>query len=92
MKRLSINDIAKANFRTGKRAYIGLSVGIFLSVFLVTALVMAVRGVRLANDRKQAELVGYADFILFDAPEYSDQTLTESRLYGQLGHVYLQLR
>ncbi len=89
MKRLSINDIAKANFRTGKRAYIGLSIGIFLSVFLVTALVMAVQGVRLANDRKQAELVGYADFILFDAPEYTDQTLTESGLYGRLGHVYV---
>ena len=89
MKRLSINDIAKANFRTGKRAYIGLSVGIFLSVFLVTALVMAVQGVRLANDRKQAELVGYVDFILFDAPEYTDQTVKESGLYGQLGHVYV---
>ena len=43
MKRLSINDIAKASLRTGKRAYLSLAIGIFLSIFLVTSMFFGVR-------------------------------------------------
>ena len=36
MKRLTLNQVAKANIRVNRKAYISLFIGILLAVFLAT--------------------------------------------------------
>ena len=43
MKRLTINRIASASLRTNKKSYIALVIGIFLSIFFVSCMVLGVR-------------------------------------------------
>ena len=66
MKRLSINDIAKASLRTGKRAYLSLAVGIFLSIFLVTSMFFGVQGIYLAQEKARHENNGRQEIILME--------------------------
>jgi len=89
VKPLTINHIAAASLRTGKKSYISLAVGIFLSIFLVTVLCFAAQGVILANSGKDVDLIGYVDFFLYDTPEVTDQYMTEGGMFDRLGHVYV---
>jgi len=88
MKRLSINDIAKASLRTGKRAYLSLAVGIFLSIFLVTSLFMTANGIGLAQTEKFHQRFGSQDLIIFSAVHSPDEIM-ESGLHEKIGVVSL---
>lgn len=50
MKRLTINRIASASLRTNKKSYIALVIGIFLSIFFVSCMVLGVHGLFMANE------------------------------------------
>jgi len=88
-RRLTINQIAAASLRTGKKAYISLALGIFLSIFLVTFMCFAAQGVLIANSGHDEEVIGYVDFLLYDTPEITDQYMTEGGMFDRLGHVYV---
>jgi len=88
MKRLSINDIAKASLRTGKRAYLSLAIGIFLSIFLVTSMFFGVQGIYLAQERVRQEKNGRQEIILMEN-EVTDERLMSERHFAELGHAYV---
>ena len=88
MKRLSINDIAKASLRTGKRAYLSLAIGIFLSIFLVTSLVMTMRGMMNATEENARTKYGKQEVVLFET-ERTEAEIMESGLHDAVGQVYV---
>lgn len=91
MKRLSINDIAKASLRTGKRAYLSLAIGIFLSIFLVTSLFMTLEGISLAQKDRLHQKVGYQDMMIFSAVR-SPAEIMECGLFEKLGVISIAAR
>lgn len=89
MKALTINRMAAARLRANRKAYVSLIVGIFLSVFLVTTLVLCIQGVILAQMEQTNKRLGYEDAILLDIPELSDGDLAELGYFDSIGHVYV---
>ena len=89
MKALTINRMAAARLRANRKTYISLIVGIFLSVFLVTTLVLCIQGVILAQMEQTNKRLGYEDAILLDIPELSDGDLAELGYFDSIGHVYV---
>ena len=75
MKRLTINRIASAGLRANRKSYLALAAGIFLSIFLVTALCLCVDGLLARREVRVAESVGYADVVLYDKPATHDQLM-----------------
>jgi len=92
MKRLTINDIAKASLRTGKRAYLSLAIGIFLSIFLVTGVAVLADSMYAANRERTARDVGYLNFFVMDNTSVTDSELMDSGMFSELGHVYVTSR
>lgn len=89
MKALTVNRMAAARLRTNRKAYVSLIVGIFLSVFLVSTLVLCIQGVILAQMEQTNKRLGYEDAILLDIPELSDGELAETGYFDSIGHVYV---
>ena len=56
MRRLSINDLAKAGLKTGKRAYISLAAGLFLAIFLITVMCLSAQGIFLAERQEKTSI------------------------------------
>ena len=88
MKRLTINRIASAALRTNRKSYVALAVGIFLSIFLVTAMCLGVHGLFMASDAKQKARLGSQDAFWLSC-EVSDADLMATGLYSEIGHVYI---
>lgn len=89
MKALTVNRMAAARLRANRKAYISLIVGIFLSVFLVTTLVLCIQGVILAQMEQTNRSLGFEDAFLLDTPELSDRDLAEMGYFDAIGHVYV---
>jgi len=89
VKRLTINHIAAATLRTDKRAWASLAAGIFLALFLISAMVAGLQGMALASREKAAQRVGYEDIMLRDAPEVTEADLVAMDAFDQIGHVYV---
>ncbi len=91
INRLTINHIAAASLRTGKKAYLSLAAGIFLSIFLVTSMFLCVSGAMDADRNKAALDIGYQDTFIIDST-YTDTELMESGFYDEIGHAYISGR
>lgn len=89
MKALTVNRMAAARLRTNRKAYVSLIVGIFLSVFLVSTLVLCIQGVVLAQLEQIDKRMGYEDAFLLDTPELPDDALAETGYFDSIGHVYV---
>lgn len=89
MKALTVNRMAAARLRANKKGYISLIIGIFLSVFLVTTLVLCIQGVILAQMEQNNKRLGFEDAFLLDTPELSDRDLAEMGYFDTIGHVYV---
>lgn len=89
MKALTVNRMAAARLRTNRKAYVSLIVGIFLSVFLVSTLVLCIQGVLLAQLEQIDKRMGYEDAFLLDTPELPDSALAETGYFDSIGHVYI---
>lgn len=89
MKALTVSRMASARLRANKKAYASLIIGIFLSVFLVTTLVLCIQGVILAKIEQTHKKLGYEDAFLLDMPEISDDNLMQMGYCGEIGHVYV---
>lgn len=89
MKALTANRMAAARLRANRKAYISLIVGIFLSVFLVTTLVLCIQGVILAQMEQTNRSLGFEDAFLLGTPELSDGDLAGMGYFDAIGHVYV---
>ncbi len=89
MKRLTYSSLAAARLRANKRQYLSLVLGIFLSIFLVSALIMAVYGIYLAQLEKRYDRVGYQDMVLLDNSVTTQEYLMEFGLFDRVGHAYV---
>ena len=58
MKRLTMNQVAKANLKHNKKAYFSLAIGIFLAVYLACTAVLCIYGTLEANNEKAARKDG----------------------------------
>ena len=89
MKRLTYSSMAAARLRANKRQYMSLVLGIFLAIFLVTTLFLAVQGFLLAQIVKTEDKMGKLDAFLLDCPEITDEDLTHLEMFTDIGHVYV---
>ena len=89
MKRLTISHISAASIRANRRTYLSLAVGIFLAVFLATAVTVCAYGVVKAGEQEIIRKVGYAECVLMDDPNVTDQALRDSGLFSQIGRQYV---
>ena len=87
MKKLTYSAMAMARLRANKRQYLSLVLGIFLAIFLVTTIFLAAQGFLLAKVVETEKEVGRLDSFLLDESTVSDQQLSDSGLYTQIGHV-----
>ena len=87
MKRLTINRIAaSASLRTNKKSYIALVIGLLLSIFFVSCMVLGVHGLFMADEARRDARLGSQDAFWLDCEE-TDEVLMASGLYDAIGHV-----
>ncbi len=89
MKQLTFSSMATARLRANKRQYLSLVLGIFLSVFLVSSLVLAVYGIYLAYLEDRYDKVGFVDMVVLDNDFMDSTDLEELDLFDQIGNVYI---
>ena len=89
MKRLTMNQVAKASLKANKKAYRSLAVGIFLAVYLCTAAVLGAYGTVMANQQKIIDRVGYIDAFLLNRGDVSDETVKSSGWFTRTGKVFV---
>ncbi len=89
MKRLTMNQVARASLKANKKAYRSLMITVFLTVYLVTVASLCCYGTWLARQEKTADKVGYIDCFILGSPEVTDEQLRQSGLFSRIGHVYL---
>ena len=89
MKRLTMNQVAKASLKANKKAYLSLAVGIFLAVYLCTAAVLGAYGTVMANQQKIIDRVGYIDAFLLNRADVSDETVKSSGWFARTGKVFV---
>lgn len=88
MKRLSYGRMAAARLSAGKKAYIGLGIGVFLSAFLAMTVFLSAYGVILAKNELKRSRVGLVDAVVLDNPDWKDADILAEKAMDQLGHVY----
>ena len=89
MKRLTMNQVAKANLKHNKKAYFSLAIGIFLAVYLACTAVLCIYGTLEANNEKAARKVGWGDTTLLNEPNVTDDQLRSSGYFDQIGRIYV---
>ena len=89
MKRLTMNQVARANLKHNRRSYASLAVGILLAVYLACAAVLCIHGTLAAQEEQAARALGRADTILYNSPGVTDDQLRGSGLFEQLGHIHV---
>ena len=89
MKKPTYSSIAKARLRENRKSYVGLIIGIFLAIFLITVIFLSVQGFFLAQMKKTDAEVGKMDAFLVDVPDLTDEAVMSSGLFTEMGHVYI---
>lgn len=92
MKRLTMNQVATANLKHNRKAYLSLAIGIFLAVYLACAAVLCVNGTLEAKEEQMARRVGWADTLLVHntlATAATDDDLRNTGFFDRIGHVYV---
>ena len=89
MKKLTFSTMAAARLRANKRQYMSLVLGIFLSIFLISTLVLSVYGIYQAELQKRYDKVGYLDFVVQDNDGITEETLREFEEFDRFGHAYI---
>ncbi len=89
MKQLTYSSMAAARLRANKRQYLSLVLGIFLSVFLVSSLVLGVYGIYLSFLNNRYDKVGFMDMVVLDNDTFGSDEITEMDLFDQIGNVFL---
>lgn len=89
MKQLTYSAMAAARLRANKRGYRSLVLGIFLSVFLISTLVLTVYGVYLAQLEQRREKVGLLDMVVLDGSGPDSEALADLGLFDRIGRAYV---
>jgi len=89
MKMLSYSGMAAARLKANKRGYLSLAIGVFLSIFLISAFVLGVYGIINAQLHNRQEKVGTVDMVVLDNELLNDEKLMELGAFDQLGHAYV---
>lgn len=89
MKMLTYSGMAAARLKANKRGYLSLAIGVFLSIFLISAFVLGVFGIVNAQLHNRQEKVGVADMVVLDNEIMNDEKLMELGAFDQLGHAYV---
>ena len=90
MKRLTINQIARANLKHNRRAYLSMAIGIFMAVFLAASLCLSVQGVMARRSEDRAERYGRMDVFTVNDNRMSDAELLDTGYFEpDIGHVYV---
>ena len=89
MKKLTFSTMAAARLRANKRQYISLVLGIFLSIFLISTLVLSVYGIYQAELQKRYDKVGYLDMVVFDNPSTTEEIIHSFDEFDRFGHAYI---
>ena len=92
MKQLTYSTMAAARLRANKRQYVSLVLGIFLSIFLISTLVLSIWGIYQAHLQKRHDTIGYVDMVILDNENtdiVTDEAVLQTGNYDRLGHAYL---
>lgn len=89
MKGLTYTAMATARLRANKRQYMSLVLGIFLSVFMVSTLVLSVYGIYQAELEKRYAKVGYLDVVMLDNALVTEEDIRSFDEIDQIGHAYI---
>ena len=87
MKRLTINQVAKANIRINRKAYISLFIGILAAVFLATATTLCAWGTIRGHEEQMAQRVGWMDMFTLGYDNTTDEQIRRSGFFDEIGHV-----
>ncbi len=89
MKKLTFSSMAAARLRANKRQYASLVLGIFLSIFLISTLVLSVWGIYQAELQKRYDKVGYLDFVILDNDGITEEDVRAFEEFDRFGHAYI---
>ncbi len=87
MKKLTINQVARANIRVNRKAYVSLFAGILLAVFLVTATGLCAWGTVRGHEEQMAQRVGWMDMFMLGSESPTDDQLRSCGFFQRIGHV-----
>ena len=87
MKRLTIKQVAGANIRVNRKAYLSLLGGILMAVFLATATSLCVWGTLRGHEEQMAERLGWMDMFLMGNSHVTDEQLRSTGFFREIGHV-----
>lgn len=89
MKKLTYSSMAAARLRANKRQYLSLVLGIFLSIFLISTLVLSVWGIYQAELQKRYDKVGYLDMVMLDNALVTEEDIRSFDEFDRFGHAYI---
>ena len=89
MKKLTFSTMAAARLRANKRQYLSLVLGIFLSIFMVSTLVLSVWGIYQAYLQKRYDKVGFTDVVIFETDALSEEVIHTADGFERFGHAYI---
>ena len=89
MKKLTFSSMAAARLKANKRQYMSLVLGIFLSIFLISTLVLSVYGIYQAELQKRYDKVGYLDMVVLDNPSTTEEIIRSFDEFDRFGHAYI---
>ena len=89
MKKLTYSTMAAARLRANKRQYLSLILGIFLSIFMVSTMVLSVWGIYQAELQKRYNKVGYLDMAILDNDGITDDAIASLNKFDRIGHAYI---
>ena len=89
MKKLTFSSMAAARLKANKRQYMSLVLGIFLSIFLISTLVLSVYGIYQAELQKRYNKVGYLDFVVQDNDGITEEEIRSFDEFDRFGHAYI---
>ena len=87
MNRLTLNQVAKANIRVNRKAYISLFIGILLAVFLATCTSLCAWGTVRGHEEQMAQRVGWMDMYMLGNDGPTDDQLRDCGFFQRIGHV-----
>lgn len=81
--------MAAARLKANKRQYMSLVLGIFLSIFLISTLVLSVYGIYQAELQKRYDKVGFLDMVVLDNPSTTEEIIRSFDEFERFGHAYI---
>lgn len=89
MKKLTFSSMATARLRANKRQYVSLVLGIFLSIFLVSTLILSVWGIYESFCEKRYDMVGDLDLVFLDDGGITQEQIDALAEFKNQGYAYL---